>query len=123
MGRHSFENKIKRNVVQQAMAEGVQSGYGVILEYDKKTNTASVLMSQGTSDLPGEILHKVPCPMPSPGVQGVSPEMGMQCWVEFKAKSMNHPVITSFFNHFYDQVNFAKLTNARAPLPRFMYSI
>jgi hypothetical protein len=86
------------------------------------TNTANVLMAQNGSDLPGDMHVNVPCPVQL-GVVSVNPEKGRKCWVSFKNNDGQHPVISHFYNDFYDRSDFPKQNKAVTPLPRFVYGL
>lgn len=122
MQRKMFEKKVQDNIIKPYIEGQVQPGYGIILNYDKRRNVANVLMAQAGSDMPGEMYSNVPCPS-NLGVQGVNPEKGRKCWVAFKNSDGQYPIITHFYNDFYDQYDYPKQNPAVAPLPRFMYSL
>lgn len=119
MRKNLFEQKVKRNIIQPYLEQRIQSGYGIVISYDMTRNTASVLMAQTGTDLPGDLYHNVPCPTQM-GVQAVAPERGRQCWVDFKNADPNFPVITHFYNYHYEKVDYTRQQNAQAPLPRYM---
>lgn len=110
---------IKENIVQAHKNTQMQPGYGIIMDYDSTNNTATVLMSSAASDEPGELLKQVMCPTHI-GVQSVAPEPGRPCWVVFKNGTIASPIITNYFNHAFDQVDYTKQYQATNPLPRFM---
>lgn len=110
---------IKENIVQPHKDKQMQPGYGIIMDYDKLRNRATVLMSSAASDEVGEILKDVLCPT-SIGVQGVSPEPGRPVWVVFKNGSITFPVITNFFNHAFDEIDYTRQYQANNAIPRYM---
>lgn len=110
---------IKENIVQAHAQQQAVPGYGIVMNYEPSTNTATVLMASPGSDQPGEIHKEVMCPT-NIGVQSVAPEPGRPCWVVFKNNNIAFPIITNFFNHVYDQIDYTKQTKAVNPLPKFM---
>ncbi len=122
MKRNSFEKKIAEKVVQPYVNAQVQSGYGIVITHDKVSNTATVLMAQSDSDLPGDMYHDVPCPVQL-GIQSVNPEKGRTCWVTFKNNDRQYPVITHFYNYYYADSDGNKQQNAKSPLPRFIFNL
>lgn len=121
-GRHKFEKSIRDNVLTPHMDGGVRDGYGIIMGYDILKNTATVMTSQGRTDVPGDMHYSVPCPVQM-GVQAVAPETGRQCWVVFKGDGGTDPTITHFYNYFYNEVDHKVQSTARAALPRFIYNL
>lgn len=110
---------IKEGIVQAHKNQQMQPGYGIVMSYDSINNRADVLMSSAASDSPGELLKGVMCPT-NKGVQGVSPEPGRPCWVVFKNGSLATPIITNYFNHAFDQVDYQSQYTATNPIPRYM---
>jgi hypothetical protein len=122
MANNRLEKKIADQVVKPYLDAQVSPGYGIILDYNKTKNTAIVLMSQQGSDMPGEMYHNVPCPSQL-GLQTVNPEKGRQCWVTFKNGDGEFPIVTHFYNYFYEDYDDAKQQNAIAPLPSFIHNL
>lgn len=117
-----FNQKLKESVLQPQLEQAAQPGYGIILDYNVRANTATVLMSnRGSEDL-GEIYEQVPCPVQM-GVQSMAPEPGRPCWISFKDNSFQFPVITHFFNHVYETVDYPRQYEAVNSVPRFMYGL
>jgi hypothetical protein len=116
-------NPKARQEVQDAVAPGMMSqaqpGWGIVLWYDATRNCATVLMSQPGSDRPGEIYSNVPCPV-QVGLQTVAPEPGRSCWVNFKFGNSHFPIVTSFFNYNYSNIDYPRATHAKSATPRFM---
>lgn len=95
--------------------------YGLILEYDKHTNTATVILPKYGTDDPGEIYTNVLCPTEI-GVQSLAPEMGRPCFVSFM-RSTNTPIISSFFNHDFEEVDERRHDAVQNTVPRFMMEL
>jgi hypothetical protein len=119
---HRFEEHVKRNIIHPNSEAEVKDGYGIVVHYNPQKNIASVLLAQPATDLPGEIYHNIPCPVQI-GVQSVAPEVGRQCWVTFKNQNPAFPVITHFYNYFFETADYEKQTNAMAPMPRYIYNL
>lgn len=117
-----FEEGIRNKLIRPQMEQSAQPGYALIMDYDPYSNTASVLMTNKGSDDPGDLYLKVPCPVYM-GVQGVAPERGRHCWVAFKDNSVNYPVITHYFNHYYQNIDYDRHTQAINATPRFMFNM
>ncbi len=117
-----FEQKIRDNIIKPHGRQQILPGYGIILGYDRDRNVATVMMSAQDSDAPGEIYHNVPCPTHQ-GVQHVDPEEGRQAWVAFKNSDASFPVITHFYNYFYEQRDRGSQNYAETPFPRFILGL
>lgn len=114
-----FEQAIRENIVEANEAQKSLPGYGIILDYDPMYNTATVMMADPSSDLPGELFHDVMCPT-NMGLQTVAPEPGRPCWVVFRNNSQAMPMITHFFNHVYHKIDYSRYTTSLNTIPRFM---
>lgn len=114
-----FESKVRDRVVNPAFQEVAQPGYGVVLKYSVRENTATVLMSQPGSDQIGHIYTNVPCPT-TVGLQMAAPEFGRPCWVQFADGTMSNPMITHYFNHNYEDIDHRRHSQAINDTPRFM---
>lgn len=108
--------------IQQANSELAKPRYGIIVGYDYKTNTASVLLSSPDSDSPGDIIRNVMCPSIR-GIQGVAPSPGYPCWVAFKGDREKFPVILTYFNHNYERYDYNNQYDAINYTPKFMLSM
>lgn len=117
-----FEQAIQDRVVNSALEQTSRPGYGIILSYDKITNTASVLLSVPGSGNPGEQFNDVPCPT-TLGLQMQAPYPGRPCWVTFKDGNQAFPVVSHFFNHVFDQTDYLRQYNATNNIPRYLYSV
>lgn len=114
-----FNQSIKTTVVEPHAQQQAVPGYGIVMNYDPLHNTATVLMSSTASDQPGEIHREVLCPT-NIGVQSVAPEVGRPCWVVFKNNNFGFPMITHFFNHVYNEIDYTKQNDATNSVPRYM---
>lgn len=123
MQHELFDKKLRDGVIQQSFDRQLEfsSGHGIILDYDAKTNTATVLMSKPGTDQVGDVLREVLCPT-NIGIQGAAPEAGRPCWVDFKS-GRNIAVITHYFNHLYDKYDYIRQTRAVINTPRFLFTM
>lgn len=121
MQNRQINNQINQKITNSNM-QGAQPGYGLVMEYNEEDNTATVLLSRPGSDLPGEYFTGVPCPTML-GVQNVAPETGRPCWVVFRDGVQTSPVITHYFNHAYQDMEYDKHYYAVNTTPRFMMDL
>lgn len=114
-----FDKHIKSMILSHENSKS-KGRYGLIMGYDKTTNTATVLLSAPDSDVIGDLLRQVPCPVQL-GVQSVSPEPGRPCWVVFKNDRDNHnAVVSHYFNQHYNEFDYSRQTQAMSGVPNFM---
>lgn len=107
-----FDSYVDRKILSNEQTAS-RARSGVVMSYDKFTNTATVQLSAPDSDQLGDIITNVMCPS-FPGVQMVSPEPGWMCWVAFMSINDDHnPIITHFFNHRYAKYQYPRQSNAR----------
>ena len=125
MPNPKFESKVKQNIVNPHSDQRSRSGYAIVMSYDSVNNTANIQMSRPESPGMGQVYKDVPCPT-TIGVQAVAPEMGRPCFVDFKGNGNSsdyYPVITTFFNHVYSQIDYTKQTSAVNNTPRYILGI
>lgn len=114
-----FEEAIKDKVVNPAIGQMRQPGYGLIMDYDPINNRATVLAAKHGTDRPDQLYYNVPCPI-TPGVQSVAPELGRPCWIIFRDPQSPTPMITHFFSFNHLDKDYEDQTRANNPIPRFM---
>ncbi|HJS83582.1 MAG TPA: hypothetical protein VJ742_12185 [Nitrososphaera sp.] len=114
-----FEKKVRDEIVGQVMRESQQPGYGLILAYDKYTNTATIITSQPGSEQMGEIYKNVPCPV-NMGIQSAAPKSGYPCWIQFKDGTMTQPYITNYFNPLFRDLDYTNQYRAVNDIPMYM---
>lgn len=118
MPNPKFDKHIKEKI-SQARAEESANRYGIVMSYDRMSNTATVLLSAPESDGTGDLVRGVLCPV-YPGIQMAAPEPGRPCWVVFKdRKGEKFPMISHYFNHNYQKFDYAKQNRHFIGLPRF----
>jgi hypothetical protein len=93
-----FDNKIQNQIDQSRMRQS-KTRPGVVMQFNKKMNTAMVVLDDQLSGQIGNIINDVPCPAVM-GVQTVSPDAGTRCLIGFRDDNENHPYIISYFNDF-----------------------
>lgn len=92
---------------------------GVIMSYDRVTNTATVVMEEQFSDAIGNVIKNVPCPF-TKGVQTVAPTIGSRCLVAFRDNNEIKPYIVNFFEDTSSKSNYWFNTVVRTGIPRYM---
>jgi len=106
----------------QSQQETTTGRYGIIMSFNKYTNTATVMLVQENTGAIEGLYKHVPCPV-YPGVINAAPRPGEQCWVEFKGRSSAHPIITHYFNHLYKEYEYTERSNANVGVPKFSLNI
>jgi hypothetical protein len=91
-----FDNKIQNQIDLSRMRQS-KTRPGVVMEFNKKYNVATVILDDSLSSQLGNIVQGVPCPT-SMGVQTVAPEPGTRCLIGFRDDNENHPYIINYFN-------------------------
>ena len=119
MNNPKFEQKLKQKVITPNTNQQLTSGYAIVLSYDSQANTACIQMNQKKGSGLGQIYQNVVCPT-NIGVQGVTPEPGRPCFVDFNGTTDFFPVITHFFNHVYNNIDYTKQSTSVNNLPRYI---
>lgn len=91
-----FDQKINDSI-SEARFKQTRSRPGVVVSFDKKTNTAAIVLEDKMSNQVGEVLREVPCP-DTQGVQTVAPTAGSRCIIGFRDDNERYPYIISFIN-------------------------
>jgi hypothetical protein len=121
MQNHQLNNKVNEQITSSNKREA-RPGYGIIIDYNEQDNTATVLLAEPSSDAPGQYFTGVPCPTML-GVQSVAPEIGRPCWVMFRDGLQSSPVITHYFHHSYQDMEYDQQYYAVNSVPRFMMDL
>lgn len=119
MNYPKFEKRIRERIVDPAMQQAAQPAFGTVMHYDKRTNTATIVLSMPGSDHLGQFYTNVPCPT-TRGLQMAAPEEGRGCWVIFKDNTLANPMITHFANPDFEGIDYHKQYEAKNDIPRFM---
>lgn len=115
----NFEKHLKETL-RQDRAETNTPRPGIIQSYNPDANTATVLMVDIDTDLPGEIMTNVICPVYM-GIQMASPQAGRPCWIAFKGgRNDKKAVITNYFNHNYQVFDKTKQSASNNGIPRYL---
>lgn len=115
-------NEFLHSQIDTKDAQKSTGRYGIVMSYDRKNNTATVLMSSIDSDIPSQFLTDVHCPVVM-GVQTTAPEPGRPCWVTFKTDNQQFPVISHYFNYNFQKFDHDRHYNADIGLPNFIHHI
>ncbi len=91
-----FDNKIQ-NQIDAARLKQSKSRPGLVMKFDRKLNSATVILDDALSGQIGNIIENVPCPSIM-GVQSVCPEPGTRCLVGFRDDNENHAYIINYFD-------------------------
>jgi hypothetical protein len=92
---------------------------GVVMSFNKMSNTAVVVLDDHNSELMGSVLNDVPCPV-TKGVQSVSPTIGTRCLVAFRDTNESSPYILNFFDDTKRNISFPLNYVVDTGIPRFM---
>lgn len=103
-----FDQKIN-DQIQIAKMQQAKPRVGTIMQYDKGTNTAVIVLQSQYAGTIGNIIKDVPCPMIY-GLQSVAPEPGDECMVGFQDDNERMPYIISYIDRF---VNRKIINNSR----------
>lgn len=117
-----FEAKIRDRVLDPSLQQAAKPGYAVVLSFNKEFNTCTIVTAHPGSDMVGEVMADVPCPVQS-GVQSASPRPGLLCWIDFRDGATQTPFITHFFNPMFQQNNYQQQYQAKMDTPRFMLGL
>ena len=92
---------------------------GVIMQFDKKMNTAVIVLDDPFSGQVGNIINNVPCPEIM-GVQMVAPSPGTRCLVGFRDDNENNPYIVTYFTDPGKISGYSSNYFASTGIPKFM---
>jgi hypothetical protein len=113
-----FDQKINDHISASKFQES-KTRPGLIMIYDKETNTATVLLDERRSGAIGDIVNRVPCPF-TYGVQAVAPSAGMRCLVGFRNDSERDPYVISYMIDPLDTSKIIINNNIDTGIPKFM---
>lgn len=113
-----FDHKIKTQIDQSRMVQG-KNRPGVVMGFDPRTNSATVILDDHYSTEIGNIIHNVPCPV-TPGIQSVSPGPGTRCLVEFRDDNESAAFIVCFFDPPNVSSSFAVNYTVNCGIPKYM---
>lgn len=113
-----FDNKIQTQIDASKMRQN-KIRPGVVMQFDKSTNMATVILDDPYSTQIGNIVSKVPCPSVM-GIQNVSPQPGTRCLVGFRDENENHAYIISFFEEDNMSSNFLHNYAVNTGIPKYL---
>lgn len=113
-----FDKKIQEQI-DLTNLKSSKTRPGTVMNYDKVTNTATVILDEQFSESIGNILSNVQCPV-TRGVQSVSPVMGSRCLVGFRDSNEMNPYIINYFEDYVSKSNYLNNYTVRTGVPRFM---
>lgn len=113
-----FDQKINDQIANIKFQE-TKTRPGIVMSYDKFTNSATILLEERNSGTIGDIINNVPCPF-NYGVQSVSPHSGLRCIVGFRNSVEKDPYIVTFYTDPYDTTKSIINTSVDTGVPKFM---
>lgn len=113
-----FDQKIN-NLIQDSKLQQSKTRPATIVEFDKMSNTATVILDERYGGTVGDIMDRVPCPF-NYGIQGVSPHPGTRCIVAFRNDSERDPYVVSIIADAFDTVKTMKNNSVNTGIPKFM---
>ena len=113
-----FDKKIQDHI-NSAEMQKARTRPGVIMSYDKVTNTAIVVLEDQHSESVGNVIKNVVCPY-SRGVQAVAPVPGERCLVGFRDNNESKPYIINFYEDSGVNRNYNYNNTVNTGIPKFM---
>lgn len=113
-----FDQKINDHILNNKFQE-TKTRPGIVMSYDKMTNTATVLLEERYGGTIGDIVNRVPCPF-NYGIQSVAPHTGTRCIIGFRDDSEREPYIVTFYIDAYDVSKNIINTHIDTGIPKFM---
>jgi len=113
-----FDQKIQDQINLTALKQS-KTRPGMIMTYDKAGNSATVILEGQSSELMGNVIRNVPCPVIR-GIQSVSPVMGTRCLVAFRDNNEANPYIVNYFEDTNINPTFYSNYTVNTGIPRFM---
>lgn len=113
-----FDKKIQDQLATNEM-QRARTRPGVIMSYNKTTNTATVVLEDQYSDNIGNIIKNVVCPNIN-GVQMVAPSAGSRCLVGFRDSNEAKPYVINYYNDTFNSVNYRYNNSVNTGIANFM---
>jgi hypothetical protein len=113
-----FNQKIQDHIDQNLIIQN-KNRFGIIVSFDKYTNTAKIILEDVNSELLGSVLNKVPCPAIS-GIQTTAPRIGTRCVVGFRSSQESNPYVVAYVNDNLGTNFYSKNYSVTTGIPRFM---
>lgn len=118
MNYPKFDKKIQDQIDVSNMRSS-RTRPGVIMDYNKVSNTATIILDEQYSDTMGSVIKNVPCPVQK-GLQSVAPSMGARCLVGFRDSNEGFPYVLNFFEDGDTKFVYNRNYNVDTGIPRFM---
>jgi hypothetical protein len=112
-----FDQKINDQIIASRMQQS-RPRMGTVVEYNRTSNTITVVLESQYSDTVGNIVNKIPCPS-TYGIQTVAPEPGDRCVIGFRDENERFPYVISFLND-YPNERAKNSSIANTGIPRYM---
>lgn len=113
-----FENKLQSQIDNSRMRQA-KGRPGIIMSFDMRSNTASIIIDDQMSGQIGNIIHDVPCPI-QVGVQSVAPEPGTRCFVQFRDDSEGSPYVSFYFDEHNVSSSYSRNYSVNSGVPKYM---
>lgn len=113
-----FNNKIQTQIDESRMRQS-KTRPGIIMSFDVRKNSASVIIDDQYSGQTGNIIHDVPCPLTN-GVQTVAPEPGTRCLVGFRDDNERNAYVISIFEEVGMSSGYMYNYTVNTGIPKFM---
>jgi len=113
-----FDQKIQEQI-NNTLIQKSKTRYGVIVDFDPKTNKCSVMLEDQNSSFVSSVIKNVVCPINN-GIQGASPYRGLRCAVGFRDDNENSAYIINYFDEGRNGNRFANNYKVDTGIPRFM---
>lgn len=113
-----FDQKINSLINDNKLQES-KTRPATIMQYDKVSNTATIVLDEKLGGTIGDIVNKVPCPFIY-GVQTVAPHPGTRCVVAFRNDSERDPYIVSLISESFDTAKTIRHNSVNTGIPKFM---
>ena len=113
-----FDQKIN-NLIQDSKMQESKTRPGTIMQFDKMSNTATIVLDEKFGGTIGDIVDRVPCPF-TYGIQSVAPHPGTRCVVAFRSDSERDPYVVSIIADGFDTVKTIRNNSVNTGIPKFM---
>lgn len=113
-----FDQKIQSQI-DLTLMKIAKTRPGMILSFNKSTNTARVMLDNQISDNIGSVIENVPCPV-TKGVQSVAPSVGTRCLVAFRDNNESSPYILNYFEDTKLNPTFMINYTVNTGIPKFL---
>lgn len=113
-----FDQKIQ-DQINLNMMQAAKTRPGMVLSFNKQSNTARVLLDDQFSENLGSVFESVPCPT-SKGVQSVSPSVGTRCLIAFRDNNQASPYILNYFEDTSLNPSYMLNYSVNTGIPKFL---